>query len=52
MNILELLTYVTAVIVMIATPGPVMLLVTSAGQQGGYNKALQTIFGKTLPHCF
>ena len=45
MNILELLTYATAVIVMIATPGPVMLLVASAGQQGGYKKALETIFG-------
>lgn len=30
---------------MIATPGPVMLLVASAGLQGGYRKALQTIFG-------
>lgn len=48
MNILEFLTYVTAVIVMIATPGPVMLLVPSAGQQGGYKKALQTIFGTNL----
>ncbi len=28
---------------MIATPGPVMLLVASAGLQGGYKKALQTI---------
>lgn len=31
--------------VMIATPGPVMILVASAGLQGGYRKALQTIIG-------
>jgi threonine/homoserine/homoserine lactone efflux protein len=30
---------------MIATPGPVMMLVASAGLKGGYRKALQTIFG-------
>nr|WP_218953950.1 MULTISPECIES: LysE family translocator [unclassified Acinetobacter] len=30
---------------MIATPGPVMLLVASAGLQGGYKKAFQTIVG-------
>jgi len=30
---------------MIATPGPVMLLVASAGLKGGYKHALQTIFG-------
>ncbi|MDM1246797.1 LysE family translocator [Acinetobacter sp. R933-2] len=40
--------YCVAVIVMIATPGPVMLLVASAGLQGGYKKALQTIFGTNL----
>ena len=33
------------VIIMIATPGPVMMLVASAGLKGGYRKALQTIFG-------
>lgn len=30
---------------MIATPGPVMLLVASAGLKGGYKNALKTIFG-------
>ena len=33
------------VIIMIATPGPVMMFVASAGLKGGYRKALQTIFG-------
>lgn len=44
----EYLLYCIAVIVMIATPGPVMLLVASAGLKGGYKKALQTIFGTNL----
>lgn len=33
---------------MIATPGPVMILVASAGLKGGYRKALQTIIGTNL----
>ncbi|TCB52605.1 LysE family translocator [Acinetobacter sp. ANC 4779] len=45
MNIVEYLLYCMAVILMIAIPGPVMLLVASAGLKGGYRKALQTIFG-------
>ncbi len=45
MNFSELLLYILAVVVMIATPGPVMLLVASAGLTGGYRKALQTIVG-------
>lgn len=48
MNYSEYFLYCVAVIVMIATPGPVMLLVASAGLQGGYKKALQTIFGTNL----
>ena len=44
----EYLLYCIAVIVMIATPGPVMLLVASAGLKGGYKKVLQTIFGTNL----
>lgn len=48
MNVVEWLLYCTAVVMMIATPGPVMLLVASAGLQGGYKKALQTIFGTNL----
>lgn len=48
MNWFELFTYMLTVIVMIATPGPVMLLVASAGLKGGYKKALQTIFGTNL----
>ena len=48
MNVVEFILYCAAVIVMIATPGPVMLLVASAGLQGGYKKALQTIFGTNL----
>ncbi|WP_180156178.1 LysE family translocator [Acinetobacter sp. YH12045] len=45
MNYSEYFLYCVAVIVMIATPGPVMLLVASAGLQGGYKKAFQTIVG-------
>lgn len=45
MNFAEYFLYCAAVVVMIATPGPVMLLVASAGLQGGYKRALQTIFG-------
>ena len=48
MNVVEFILYCAAVIVMIATPGPVMLLVASAGLQGGYKKALLTIFGTNL----
>lgn len=45
MHFLELILYATTVIVMIAIPGPVMLLVASAGLKGGYAAALRTIFG-------
>ncbi|WP_180086318.1 LysE family translocator [Acinetobacter sp. YH12226] len=45
MNISEYFLYCLAVVVMIATPGPVMLLVASAGLKGGYTAALRTIFG-------
>ena len=48
MNYLELLFYIMTVIVMIATPGPVMILVASAGLKGGYKKALETIVGTNL----
>jgi threonine/homoserine/homoserine lactone efflux protein len=44
-NIAEYLLYCLTVVIMIATPGPVMMLVASAGLKGGYRKALQTIFG-------
>ncbi|MIP96513.1 LysE family translocator, partial [Salmonella enterica subsp. enterica] len=42
MNISEYFLYCLAVVVMIATPGPVMLLVASAGLKGGYAAALRT----------
>ena len=45
MNISEYILYCLAVVLMIATPGPVMLLVVSAGLKGGYAAALRTIFG-------
>ena len=48
MNFAEYFLYMVAVVIMIATPGPVMLLVASAGLKGGYKKALQTIFGTNL----
>ncbi|WP_065994922.1 LysE family translocator [Acinetobacter defluvii] len=40
--------YCVAVIIMIATPGPVMLLVASAGLKSGNKKALHTIVGTNL----
>lgn len=45
MNLLELGLYVLTIVVMIATPGPVMLLVASAGLKNGYRAALKTILG-------
>lgn len=45
MNFMELGLYVLTIVVMIATPGPVMLLVASAGLKNGYRAALQTILG-------
>ena len=45
MNYFEYLLFIVRVIILIATPGPVMILVASAGLKGGYKKALQTIFG-------
>lgn len=48
MNYFEFYVYVISVIVMIATPGPVMILVASAGLKGGYRKALETILGTNL----
>lgn len=45
MNISEYILYCLAVVLMIATPGPVMLLVASTGLKGGYAAALKTIFG-------
>lgn len=48
MNFLELGLYILTVIIMIATPGPVMILVASAGLKNGYKAALKTIFGTNL----
>lgn len=48
MNFLELSLYIITVVVMIATPGPVMILVASAGLKHGYRAALKTIFGTNI----
>ena len=48
MNYFEFYLYVISVVIMIATPGPVMILVASAGLKGGYRKALETILGTNL----
>ena len=48
LDLSQYLLYCLAVVVLIATPGPVMLLVASAGLSGGYRKALATIFGTNL----
>lgn len=48
LDLSQYLLYCLAVVVLIATPGPVMLLVASAGLNGGYRKALATIFGTNL----
>lgn len=48
MNFLELSLYIITVVVMIATPGPVMILVASTGLKHGYRAALKTIFGTNI----
>lgn len=48
MNFLELSLYIITVIVMIATPGPVMILVASTGLKHGYRAALKTILGTNI----
>ncbi|MCO8100168.1 LysE family translocator [Acinetobacter indicus] len=48
MNMAEYLLYCLAVVIMIATPGPVMMLVIGAGLKGGYRRAFQTIVGTNL----
>lgn len=45
MNSLQLLLYISSVILMIMIPGPVLLLVVGTGLQAGYKKAFQTIVG-------
>lgn len=52
MNFLELGLYILTVSIMIATPGPVMILVASSGLKGGYTSALKTIFGTNLASLF
>jgi threonine/homoserine/homoserine lactone efflux protein len=48
MNYFDFYLYVLSVIIMISTPGPVMILVASAGLKGGYTSALKTIIGTNL----
>ena len=48
MNYFESYLYVISVVLMIATPGPVMIMVASAGLKDGYRKALETILGTNL----
>ncbi|WOE30731.1 MULTISPECIES: LysE family translocator [unclassified Acinetobacter] len=48
MHYFDFYVYVITVILMIAMPGPVMILVASAGLQGGYRSALRTIVGTNL----
>lgn len=48
MNAIELLLYIMTVIVMIASPGPVMILVASTGLSQGYGAAFRTILGTNI----
>ena len=48
MNYFEFYLYVISVVIMIATPGPVMILVASAGLKGGYRKAFRAASGGVL----
>lgn len=48
MNLSEYLFFCLSVVIMISTPGPVMLLVATAGLKAGYRRALQTIVGTNL----
>src|SRR5690554_135026 len=47
-NMAEYLLYCLAVVIMIATPGAMMMLVIGAGLKGGYRRAFQTIVGTNL----
>lgn len=48
MNFLELGLYITTVIIMIASPGPVMILVASTGLKESYKATFKTILGTNL----
>ncbi len=52
MNYFEFGIYVFSIIIMIATPGPVMILVASVGLQHGYQAAFKTIVGTNLASLF
>lgn len=52
MNYFEFYLYIITVVIMIAIPGPVMILVASAGLKGGYKKSLETILGTCLASLF
>ncbi len=44
-NMAEYLLYCLAVVIMIATPGPVMMLVIGAGLKGGYRRRFRPLSG-------
>lgn len=47
MNYFDYFLFIFSVIIMIATPGPVMILVASAGLKGGYKKRLKPFLVQT-----
>ena len=48
MNYFDYFLFIFSVIIMIATPGPVMILVASAGLKGGYKKHWKPFLVQTL----
>ena len=52
MNYFDYFLFIFSVIFMIATPGPVMFLVASAGLKGGYKKHWKPFLVRTLPLSF
>ena len=52
MNYFDYFLFIFSVIIMITTPGPVMILVASAGLKGGYKKHWKPFLVQTLPLSF
>ncbi|AOA57643.1 LysE family translocator [Acinetobacter larvae] len=48
MDWIAYLLFIAAVMIFLLTPGPVIMLVASAGMRGGYPKAFRTIVGTNL----
>ena len=52
MNYFDYFLFIFSVVIMIATPGPVMILVASAGLKGGYKSTGNHFWYKPSIPCF